>query len=87
MTKLAYVLGARHALEKLGTSIAVTLEQTRNACRLKIGGHRVAVTDDQTPQSQSWPIADAARQARSVDNLWEQHDKRQQLFTTPPWPD
>lgn len=53
----------------------------------KQGSFRVPVTDEQTPQAQTWKATDAAQQARTVDSMWDQHDKRQQLFTSPPWPD
>lgn len=87
MTKLAYILGARRALEKLGTGITLTLEQTPTTSRLKISGTRVPVTSDQTPQAETWKATNAEEQQRSVDSAWEQHDKRQQLFTRPLWPD
>jgi hypothetical protein len=67
MMKLAYQLGCRAALTKLG-------------------GYRVAVTDDQTPQTELLHQAtDASLQKRNVDDLWEQHDKRQHEFVEPGW--
>lgn len=47
----------------------------------KTAGARVLVTSDQTPQEQSEPSGDAALQQRTVEHLWDEHDKRQQLFT------
>ncbi len=53
----------------------------------KLGSYHVPVTDDQTPQAETWKATNAQQQSVNVDDLWEQHDQRQQLFTTPPWPD
>jgi hypothetical protein len=53
----------------------------------KLSGTRVPVTSDQTPQAETWKATNAEEQQRSVDSAWEQHDKRQQLFTRPQWPD
>jgi hypothetical protein len=52
----------------------------------KRSGYRVPVTDDQTPQTEMLHQAtDAALQKRNVDDLWEQHDKRQKEFVEPGW--
>lgn len=53
----------------------------------KAGGFRVAVTDEQTPQAVSYKATNAQEQQINVDDLWDQHDKRQQLFTQAPWTD
>ena len=66
MMKLAYQLGCRVALQKLG-------------------GFRVAVTDDQTPVSESYNATNAQVQEGNVDDIWEQHDKRQKEFVEPGW--
>ena len=48
----------------------------------KLGGMPVLVTNEQTPQEQSEPMNMAAEQQRTVEHLWDEHDKRQQLFTS-----
>lgn len=57
------------------------------AALTKLGSFRVPVTNEQTPQAQTWKATDAAQQTRRVDDAWEQHDKRQTLFARPQWPD
>lgn len=51
------------------------------AALTKLGGAPVLVTREQTPQDQSEPAGDATLQQQTVENLWDEHDKRQQLFT------
>lgn len=52
-----------------------------HAALYKLSGARVLVTQEQTPQEQSEPMNMAAEQQRTVEHLWDEHDKRQQLFT------
>jgi hypothetical protein len=51
----------------------------------KAGGYRVAVTDEQTPQAESYSATDASIQQRNVEDIWDQHDQRKQRFVEPPW--
>jgi hypothetical protein len=66
VSDLAYQLGCRAAVEKLG-------------------GYRVPVTDDQTPQAESYKATNAQAQELNVNDLWERHDKRQKEFVQPGW--
>lgn len=51
----------------------------------KLSGYRVPVTDEQTPQAESYKATNAQAQRGNVDDLWEQHDKRQKEFVEPGW--
>lgn len=48
----------------------------------KTSGARVLVTREQTPQEQSEPMNMAQEQQHTVEHLWDEHDKRQQLYTS-----
>lgn len=51
----------------------------------KLSGSRVLVTDEQTPQAESYKATNPLTQALSVNDIWERHDKRQQEFVEPGW--
>jgi hypothetical protein len=69
-------LGRGWFTPKQEAQIQANMERMR-----KQGGARVLVTREQTPQEQSEPMNMAAEQQRTVEHLWDEHDKRQQLFT------
>ena len=55
------------------------------AALLKLSGYRVPVTEEQTPQAESYSATDASIQQRNVEDLWDEHDQRRQEFVEPPW--
>lgn len=51
----------------------------------KLGGYRVPVTSEQTPQAVSYKATNASMQERNVESIWDQHDNRQHGFVEPGW--
>lgn len=51
----------------------------------KLGGLRVPVTDEQTPQAVSFKATNPQTQRLSIDSLWDNHDKRLTQFVEPSW--
>lgn len=48
----------------------------------KTSGMRVPVSNEQTPQDESYPAALSTQHDTTTSDAWNLHDKRQQLFTS-----